>query len=180
MKIDDLRTIRLTLRIFRQDDLTFLLDHFSNPLVSKYLYDHEPPASIEDARKILEWCMDFTSEDHCRWCIELSDGKKRIGTCGFHYADKGNHSAEIGYDLSHEYRGRGFMAEALKRMLTFGFDDLHLNRVYAYVFPMNLTSIHLLGRLGFTREGVIREKHLFRGKYYDHDLYSLLSREWVN
>jgi ribosomal-protein-alanine N-acetyltransferase len=189
MKVDELRTERLVLRAFREDDLQFVFDHFSDPDVSRFLYDHEPPTTIKEGEDILKWCMDSGSKDHIRWCIEIGKGSGKvvggkegdigrpIGTCGFHWYDPLNNSAEIGYDLAREFWGQGLMAEALRSMLAFGFDVLQLNRVYAYVYPKNQRSVQLLAGIGFSHEGVIREKHLFRGKYYDHSLYSLLRKE---
>ncbi|MBN2533716.1 MAG: GNAT family N-acetyltransferase [Spirochaetales bacterium] len=177
MKFKELETNRLFLRRFKKEDINFIYTHFSNKDVSKYLYDSEPPGNIDEANCILEWCMDFNSERHIRWCILLKKGLKPIGTCGFHNYDIQNNSAEIGYDLSNIYWNKGYMSEALKKMLLYGFDDLCLNRIYACVYVENIRSNKLLEKSGFTLEGIIRDKHLFRGKYYDHNLFSLLKRE---
>ncbi|WP_089744453.1 GNAT family N-acetyltransferase [Gracilibacillus ureilyticus] len=55
---------------------------------------------------------------------------------------------------------------------------MKLNRINAYVALENIQSIKLLKKLGFKNEGVFRDKHYFRGKYYDHYSFSLLKREW--
>ena len=72
------------------------------------------------------------------------------------------------------------MTEALSKILSHGFEQLGLNRIYAFVSIDNNRSNHLLEKLGFTLEGVVREKHFFRGKYYDHNLFSLLKSEAPN
>ena len=70
------------------------------------------------------------------------------------------------------------MAEALKRALKMGFEDMSLNRIQAFVYVDNIRSVNVLTRLGFSKEGIIRDKHFFRGKYYDHFCFSLLKSEW--
>ena len=175
-----LETKRLYLRKFEDEDIDFVYSHFSNPNISEYLYDNDPPKSADEAKEILEWCMDFDSENHIRWCIVRKEDLIQIGTCGFHGHDQKNNAVEIGYDLSSAYWNQGYMSEALRAMLAFGFSHLGLNRTYAYVYVSNVRSNRLLEKLGFTLEGVIRDKHLFRGKYYDHNLFSLLQREAAN
>jgi len=177
LEFTELVTDRLILRKFKISDLNFLYDHFSNSQVSEFLYDNEPPGNVEETREILDWCLDFNSLTHIRWCITIAETSEQIGTCGFHQLDRKNHAAEIGYDLSPQFWGKGYMTEALSAMLPFGFEQLGLNRIYAFVFVHNDPSNNLLEKLGFTLEGIVREKHLFRGKYYDHNLYSLLKRE---
>ena len=95
-------------------------------------------------------------------------------------ADSGltNNIAEIGYDLWHEYWGQGYMKEALISAIESGFTNMGLNRINAFVALENINSIKLLEKLGFKNEGVYRDKHLFRGKYYDHYSFSLLKRDW--
>ena len=113
-----------------------------------------------------------------RWIIVDKDTNQPIGTCGFHCWDRRNNTAEIGYDLWHECWGKGYMKEALTTVLESGFHNMGLNRINAFVTLENINSIKLLEKLGFKNEGIYRDKHLFRGKYYDHYTFSLLKREW--
>ncbi|MBI9050119.1 MAG: GNAT family N-acetyltransferase [Anaerolineaceae bacterium] len=174
MNISELKTNRLLLRNFESSDLDFVHAHFSNSKVTAFLYDNEPPENIDASKEILDWCMDLASPTHVRWCITLINGSNPIGTCGFHRYDNTNNAAEIGYDLFPDHWSNGYMSEALTEMLSYGFGNLGLNRIYAFVFVNNAASNHLLEKLGFSLEGVVREKHYYKGKYYDHNLYSLL------
>lgn len=122
--------------------------------------------------------MDFDSGDHMRWGIALPEAPDvLIGTCGFHAYDQTNHTAEIGYDLAEEYQRKGYMSEALEGIIEYGFSVLQLHRISAVVSIDNVPSEKLLEKLGFKREGILRDKHFFRGKYYDHTLYSLLETD---
>ena len=76
------------------------------------------------------------------------------------------------------YRGQGYGSEAMALLLRFAFHELNLHRVQLTVFSYNLRAIHLYERLGFVREGVMRE-FLYRDRQrFDVVLYGLLAREW--
>nr|WP_250886490.1 GNAT family protein [Bacillus sp. SM2101] len=71
------------------------------------------------------------------------------------------------------------MKEALTTTINSVFNNMNLIRINAFVAIENDQSKYLLKSLGFQNEGIYREKHLYRGKNYDHYSYSLLKREWV-
>lgn len=178
MFFPDIETERLILRKFQKDDLQFIFEHFSDNDVCEYLYDNEPLKSLEEAKQIMAFYEDQENKTHNRWVIISKQERIPIGTSGFHCWDKHNNIAEIGYDLNKTYWGQGYMSEALTAILNHGFKNLRLNRVQAFVYLGNERSSNLLLRLGFKKEGIIRDKHLYRGKYYDHYCFSLLKREW--
>ncbi|GGP14738.1 hypothetical protein GCM10011346_39940 [Oceanobacillus neutriphilus] len=70
------------------------------------------------------------------------------------------------------------MKESVIQAIESGFTNIALNRISAYFALENIDSVKLLERLGFKNEGIYKEKHLFRGKYYDHYSFSLLKRNW--
>ena len=80
-------------------------------------------------------------------------------------------------ELAPSARGHGLMSEALRSVLDWGFAQMHLHRVEALVHPQNRPSQALLERLGFTREGVLREAGFWAGCYQDLQVFSLLSHE---
>lgn len=173
-----LETNRLILRELTEDDIDFVYNHFSDEHVCKYLFDEESLGEREEALDIINWYKDFELKDHSRWAIELKENNRLIGTCGYHCLDRRNNIVEIGYDLNKDYWKQGYMTEALKAIIDVGFNNMKLNRIQAYVYIDNEGSYKLLEKNKFIREGVIREKHLFRGKYYDHYCYSLLAKDW--
>jgi RimJ/RimL family protein N-acetyltransferase len=70
------------------------------------------------------------------------------------------------------------MQEALKALLDFSFTDLNMHRIEADVDPRNASSAKTLERLGFQREGYLRERWLVGGEVQDALFYGLLRREW--
>ncbi|WP_047986434.1 GNAT family N-acetyltransferase [Ornithinibacillus californiensis] len=178
-KFPNLETDRLLLRNANHEDVDFIYRHFSDEKVCEFLYDEELFTSRNDAIELVKWYENPEKTGYNRWVLVKKDeNREQIGTCGFHLWDKSNNIAEIGYDLWYEYWGKGYMKEALISAIESGFNHMKLNRINAYVALDNINSIKLLEKLGFKNEGVYRDKHLYKGKYYDHYSFSLLKRDW--
>ncbi len=173
-----LETERLVLRPLTSADLEFVFHHFSHPEVYAFLLDEAPISTYRQAQDILDFYLQPTAHTYNRWGLARKEDHQLIGTCGYHKWNPCHHRAEIGYDLSPAERHRGYMAEALRAVLRFGFEQLRLHRIEALVYEGNQPSVRLLRKLGFQAEGVLREYFYARGKFHDHWLYSLLSSEW--
>lgn len=105
---------------------------------------------------------------------------KIIGNCGFHTWNSKHQRAEIGYDLRFdECKNKGYMKEALEKILEFGFVEMKLNRIEAVIDANNTPSLKLLQYFKFTREGRMRGHYLVDGIFEDSDLYSLLKVEFI-
>lgn len=174
----ELETERLILRNIREEDTDFIYKHFSDEKVCEYLYDEVNFTSREEAAELVKFFSNPEINGYNRWVLVKKDTGERVGTCGFHLWDKTNHIAEIGYDLYPEYWGKGYMKEALTAAIESGFRNLQLNRINAFVALENRRSCHVLTGLNFKNEGIYRDKHFYKGKYYDHYSFSLLKREW--
>ena len=88
-------------------------------------------------------------------------------------------TGSLGYWMGERYAGRGYMKEALRLMLSFAFDRLHLHRIEAACLPNNDASRHLLTHCGFREEGYARKYLCIDGKWQDHVLFGLLREEWT-
>lgn len=71
------------------------------------------------------------------------------------------------------------MREALTALIDHAIGTLRLHRLEADVDPRNERSVRLLDRLGFVREGLLRERWLEAGEVQDAVFYGLLAREWL-
>ena len=86
--------------------------------------------------------------------------------------------ADIGYGLAREHWGRGFMNEALIAVVDFAFGPLGLRRLEADIDPRNQASLRALERIGFVREGLLRERWQVGDEISDTAFMGLLAREW--
>jgi len=87
-------------------------------------------------------------------------------------------SAYLGYQLGAPYVRQGYMSEALRLVLAYGFGPLGLHRLEANVRPENAASIALVRRLGFTREGYSRRYLKVGGRWRDHERWAILAEDW--
>jgi ribosomal-protein-alanine N-acetyltransferase len=112
-------------------------------------YDGVPAATPEEAVVMLQQIeQDYARGDSVHWGICRRGVDEVVGTCGFYRGYPGN-VGEIGYVLREEYRGRGIMTAALRRVIAFGFEEIRLHGIDAYTDPANAASIGVLKRLGF-------------------------------
>jgi len=173
-----LETERLFLRPLTDLDLEFVFRHFSDPDVNRYLLDEEPVTTREQAQEIIDFYLAPGDKPYNRWVIVRKNDMRAVGTCGYHQWQRVHQRAEIGYDLEKASWKQGIMTETLRAMLQYGFEQMKLNRVEALVYVENEASVRLLGRLGFQKEGLLREYCRRCDAYYDHWLRSLLKAEW--
>ncbi len=173
-----LETGRLLLRPLEMDDLEFVFRHFSDPQVTQYLMDEPPVASRDEARAIIEFYLEPEGKTHNRWGIARKEDGRLIGTIGFHKWAKAFFRAEVGYDLSPDCWGQGYMSDAFRAVIRHGFEGMGLHRIDALVYVGNDASIRLLRKMGFQQEGLLRDYFCLNGAFYDHYLFALLRGEW--
>ena len=101
-----------------------------------------------------------------------------IGTCGFSSMDIYNNKAEIGYVLSHRYRGRGYMCEAVRKVLSIGFDTLGLRRIEARILVGNTPSEKLAMDVGMKYEGTLRNALFIKGEYKSFSYYAITREDY--
>ncbi|KOS05523.1 hypothetical protein AM493_05365 [Flavobacterium akiainvivens] len=103
-----------------------------------------------------------------------------MGMCGYHNWYAVHSRAELGYHLTSDaYKQQGFMTEALAAVISYGFNQMRLNRIEALIAPQNTPSRRLLERYGFTKEGVLRQHYCVDGILEDSVLYALLKNEYL-
>ena len=174
----ELETERLHLGQLTMDNLDFVYQHFSDPQVAEFLLDEAPISDISQAREIIEYYQLPENKTWNRWGISLKTNGQLVGTCGFHKWNKRDLHVEVGYDLSPGFWGKGIMFEALQAVIKNGFERMKVNRIAAIVYPQNQRSLHLLHKLGFQTEGLLRDYHHMNGNFYDHYILSLIKRDW--
>jgi RimJ/RimL family protein N-acetyltransferase len=170
-------TARLSLRWIVDEDLQAIYTVFSDPDVMRY-WSTPPLRSLDEARELVAEIREgFQRGDLLQWGIARGTDNTIIGTTTlFHIVI--NHRAELGYALGREEWGKGYMLEALTGLLGYAFTQMKLHRVEADVDPRNSRSIRTLERLGFKKEGHLRERWKVSGEIQDALFYGLLRSEW--
>lgn len=145
-------TERLILRRYRESDVQDLYEYLSNPVVVEF----EPykPMSLEEVKDNLAWRI---STDEMI-AVELKSNHKMIGNV---YLGKREFDAlEIGYVFNEAYWKQGYAAEGCEAMIRWAFGN-GTHRIYAECDPENKSSWGLLEKLGFEREGHLKENVYF-------------------
>ena len=173
-------TDKILLRKLELDDAPDLFENFSSENLLRY-YGMAPHQNIDETISLINnFDLNFHNEKVIRWAVELKEEKKVIGTCGFHSMNKTHKRAEIGYELNENYWRMGYGSFLITELLKYGFEELHLNRIEALVYPDNLPSQSLLEKIGFKKEGLLEEYCFFIGKAQDLQIFSFLKRNWDN
>lgn len=169
-----LETERLLLREISKDDAEGIFACFSNENVTKY-YGQETLESIEQAESFVDFFANSYKEKRgIRWGIEIKGTQGIIGTIGFNAWSPKHRRAEIGYEIHPEQWRKGYTFEAVSKVVQYGFNEFALTRIGAVVFIDNEASSNLLTKVGFQKEGILRDYMYQNGKAYDTYVYSLL------
>ena len=159
-------------------DLDAIYEIFSDPQVMRY-WSTPPLPDKAAAETLLNGIIsDVQRGVIMKWGVARTSDDLVIGTTALFNLSLENGRAEIGYALGREHWGQGLMNEALHALLEHCFETLKLRRLEADVDPRNNGSIRTLERLGFQREGYLRERWHVAGEIQDALFYGLLKTEW--
>jgi RimJ/RimL family protein N-acetyltransferase len=177
-QLPTLETTRLSLRPIRAEDVDAFYAVYSNPEVMRY-WSTPPLPNREAASKLIcEIHEGIERHELLKWGIALRVNDELIGSVTLFHADFTHRRAEIGYALGRDYWRQGYMQETLNAVLNYAFAELNLHRIEADVDPRNAASVRTLERLGFQREGYLRERWHVNGEIQDAFFYGLLKPDW--
>jgi RimJ/RimL family protein N-acetyltransferase len=173
-----LQTARLDLRPLEPADTDAVFAMRSDPVVQRY-GSHVAWTERQTAVDYIERNVKaMAAGTHAQFAIVRREDAAAVGTCTLFELDAPCRRAEIGYVLLPPEWGKGYANEAVTALLDWGFAQLDLNRVEADVDPRNAASLRTMERLGFTREGHLRERWIVGGERCDSLIYGLLARDW--
>ncbi|MGE5559584.1 MAG: GNAT family N-acetyltransferase [Chloroflexota bacterium] len=140
-------TSRLRFRLLTEADLDVVHRQFSDPDMCRWF--SEPPATLAEARGIIEHYRAPEGQDHLRYGMFAKETGEFIGTCGYHYWDRDRRQVEVGYDIWKAHWRQGYVSEALPVLLSLCFARLGVDHVYILVHPENIASIASVRKFGF-------------------------------
>ena len=117
------------------------------------------------------------SDMDCSFAILRKADTVLMGAIGIHpYPD--GFRAELGYWIGVDYWGQGYMTEAVRRVIQYGFEDMSLERINAWHFMQNPASGRVMQKAGMTFEGVMRQHFLKWDEFVDVAGYSILRSDF--
>ncbi len=178
MALPTLKTERLILRPLQLTDLDDLFEYAQDPAVFQPGM-WQPYGSYESAKRHLETVLSHYFDGLLWWALEHKADGKMIGRCELSHVDRDDKHAEIGYALNSNYWRQGLMTEAMNRIINYALKEMKLNRIQAYVLIDNTRSYKLLEKMGFEREGHLREFSQVKGYPEDVYIYGLLKSDLI-
>ncbi len=175
-------TDRFVLRRFSRRDVEPLAEavQASLPELSRWLPWAHPGYRRDDAASFVRestqaWkegrAFDFGIRAH-------HDPGRHLGNASIWHTSRMARSAEIGYWVRTDETSRGIATEVTAALIDLAFGAMGLHKVVLRIAVGNRASERVAEKLGFHRDGVLREELLIAGRWVDHTLYSLLSHEW--
>ena len=174
-----LMTKRLYLRAWQAQDFTALHTLDTDPEVQRYRND--TVIAEEQTRAYLDWVTALAHDSertHYPFAVVLSSSDQVIGACFLQVMNGAPREAEVAYSLQRCLWNQGYTTEAAQAVVGYGFDTLHLHRIWAKCIAENIGSWRVMEKIGMRREGHLRENRWLHGQWWDTLLYAVLDHEW--
>lgn len=164
----------LVLSIATDEDIMFLKELYNDPKIQSFALGQEEKMEIttEHVKATIE---SFRNSDNFLFIVRFKENP--IGMSMLYELSQKNKHSKIGVALIDEYQNRGFGTVVVAYVANFAFEELGLNKVFGEVYDYNTKSISMLNKIGFEREGILKN-HLFRrNRMIDVYIYSLFNRK---
>ena len=177
-----LKTERLILRDLRIDDIDDFFEYAKNPNVNSELSGWEP--HFTNKEKAAAFLKSY-AESNDTWAIVLRDSGKVIGHLKI-YPDENrgqfserNSAKLITYALSEDYWNKGYMTEAVKRVVKYVFNETGIELLTAFHVPHNIRSKRVIEKCGFQYETTIEQGFKsYNGQVYDSVIHSIMKSDY--
>lgn len=167
------RTERLALRPFGEDDFKAVRSYLGDPQVMRYVDD---PYSDKQVKRFLSR---WVGDDPPVLALVRRDKDKVVGHVVFHRYEHPD-VYEISWVLHPKYHRRGYATEVGRALLDHAFRDLGAHRVFATTIEGNDAACRLMARLGMTREAALRKSTQHDGRWLDEYYYSVLDTDYAD
>lgn len=174
-----LETERLILRKFAESDIESSYRNWtSDDKTTKYLTwsTHE---NIGVTKQVLKsWIEEYKNPSFYQWAIELKEIGEAIGTISVVRSNESIDMIEIGYCIGSKWWNQGIVTEAFKKVITFLFEEVKVNRIQSYHDQENVGSGKVMSKCGMIYEGTLREADRNNRGIVDMVTYGILAKEY--
>lgn len=174
-----LESSNLELRKLEYKDLDEQILNISNKNISDQIFNIPFPFTKEDALKRLEFInIGFEQGERFMFAIFRKEDGQLLGEMGLHITKAHNH-AQLGYYIGEKYWGKGYASEALNKVISFGFEILKLNKIFATHYENNLASGRVMQKNKMTKEGFLLEHYRVGNEYRSVFQYQITLKEYL-
>lgn len=166
-----IETERLILSRLEEKDIPFIVEFLQHRIYSDLTSNIPYPYTENDAKFWLKMSKEaFDSKTGFTFGIRNKE-EQLIGAIGLH--DREDDKAELGYWIAIPYWNKGYVTEAARAVINFGFKDLEINKIYATHFLHNPASGKIMEKIGMEQEALLKQHVKKDGEYYDLAMYSI-------
>lgn len=174
-----IETDRLILRKFNFTDAEDMLKFWVSKPEVQHMYAEPVYSTLTQVNELLQKYTDgYKSDDYFRWAIIDKATDCCMGQIAYYIVDTKNNFAEIEYCIGTDFQKKGFMTEAVKAVIKFGFEETKLHRIQISTKSINTPSRKVIEKCGFKHEGTFRDYFYFDGTYVDRVYFSMLDTEY--
>jgi len=178
MEVEEITTSRLKLRKLTPEVFDYIYRDLPKKKQLEFL-GLNSEAELEAEKNKYEEGLWTYNKRFLYFQLLEKENRKIIGWCGYHIWYLDHDRAEIGYGLfEDDYKRKGLMSEAIVPIIEYGFKQMKLNRIEAFIGPKNQASNKLINKFNFVKEGHLREHYCENNRIEDSLVYSLLRKEY--
>lgn len=167
--------VNVTIRRFERTDIPKKVEWINNPENNQFLH-YDIPICEEKTER---W-FDSHVGDKIRYDAVIEVDGTPVGTIGLLSIDQINRKAEYYIAMGETaYKGKGIAKRATNLLLRYGFEVLNLNRIYLFTEVNNVAAQRLFEKVGFVKEGMLRQDILSHGEFADRYAYGLLREDFL-
>jgi len=150
-----------------ENDIDSMYEVYNDPSVIKFVPDGCIPKGMEGAKEEARYYSNlYLFQKSIYWFIAEKDTNKAVGTCGFPSWDRYNEKVELSYNILGIYHNQGIVTQAIKSILWYCFNIMKLKRVESQLDPINIASIKVLEKNGFTKDGILPKYRRYKNNQY--------------
>ncbi|SHJ65713.1 GNAT family N-acetyltransferase [Flavobacterium haoranii] len=175
----NLESERLSFRKLNNEDAPEILKLRGNAEIMKYI-PRPLATTLQEALEHIKIINNKIDENvDINWAITERENDKCIGIIGFYRTQPENFRTELGYMIMPEYWGKGYITEAVKRLLHFAFENLNFHSIEAVIDSRHIASEKVLIKSGFRKEAHFVEDFFYNNEFCDTVKYGILKREFI-
>lgn len=164
-----------TLRELRESDSNSFFKWINDPALLRLNSSYSPTSFAQHKA----WFSSVGQKSDMRIFTIQNENSEPVGSCSLRNLDWVHRSAELQIRIGEACsRGKGLGRQAVSELLSFGFDDLNLNRIFLNVFRSNARARAVYEKSGFIVEGTLRHAYFIGGNWEDSILMSILRQEY--
>jgi len=155
-----------------------IYEYASDPEVTRFVIWPRHKTLQDTSSFLYGWLEDVYQRNVPNWAMIHKKDNRMMGTAGYSMVDLDNYFGEIGVVVHRNYWGQHLGGEAAKKIISYGFETMHLHRIQARTFADNISSRKSLEEVGFHLEGIRKHAHFRENRFLDEAIYAVLAEEW--